>query len=85
MKIFYSSEFLRKYKQLPQKIKIKAEKREEIFRKNPFDARLKTHKLQGELDGSWAFSVDFKHRIVFAFEGKNTARFYSIGGHSVYY
>jgi len=48
MKIIYSSKFAREYKKLPKEIKIKAEKQEKIFRLNPFDASLKTHKLFGE-------------------------------------
>lgn len=45
MRIFYSSEFVGKYQQLPVNIRDKAKKREKVFRENPFDARLKTHKL----------------------------------------
>ncbi len=85
MKIFYSPEFLRKYKQLPQELKEKTEKKEEIFRKNPFDPRLKIHKLHGRMSEFWAFSVDFKYRVVFRFEDSNKTRFYTIGGHSIYF
>ena len=81
MKIFYSPEFLRKYKGLPQEAKAKMEKKEEIFRKNPFDPRLKTHKLHGRMSDFWAFSMDLKYRIVFKFENKDMVKFYSIGGH----
>ena len=85
MKIIYSPEFLRRYDKLPGQVKEKAEQREEIFLNDPFDKRLKTHKLKGELDGFWAFSVDFKYIIIFRFEEKHTVRFYSIGGHSIYF
>jgi hypothetical protein len=37
--------FERHYKKLPKEIKIKSEEKERIFRENPFDPRLKTHKL----------------------------------------
>ena len=85
MKIIYSPEFLRRYNGLPKQVKEKAEKREEIFLSNPFDRRLKTHKLSGELNGFWVFSVDFKYRIIFKFEDSNKVRFYTIGGHSIYF
>ncbi len=39
----------------------------ELFSDNPFDSRLKTHKLTGKLDGLWALSVDYDCRIVFKF------------------
>lgn len=35
---------------------------------DPFVASLKTHKLQGELKGLWACSVEYDCRIVFKFE-----------------
>jgi len=32
---------------------------------NPFDPRLKTHKLKGDLDGVWACSAGYDLRILF--------------------
>ena len=84
MEIFYSPQFVRDYRQLPVEVKEKAKKKERIFRKNLFDSRLKTHKLKGRLDGFWAFSIDFRYRIIFKFQNNNTVRFYVIGDHSVY-
>ncbi len=85
MKIFYSPEFTYKYQKLPSDIRSKAKKKEKIFRENPFDRRLKTHKLQGRMSEFWAFSIDPKYRIVFQFEKNNLVKFYSIGGHSIYF
>ena len=34
----------------------------------PFDPRLQTHKLSGQLHHRWAFSINFKYRVVFYFE-----------------
>jgi len=85
MKIIYSPEFLRRYERLPDDVKEKAEQCEEVFRKNPFDKRLKNHKLQGKWNGFRAFSVDFKHRIIFKFEVNDVVRFYSVGGHAIYF
>jgi mRNA-degrading endonuclease YafQ of YafQ-DinJ toxin-antitoxin module len=84
MEIFYSPQFGREYRQLPVGVKEKAKKKEQIFRKNPFDTRLKTHKLKGRLDEFWAFSIDYRYRIIFKFQDKNTARFYTTGDHSLY-
>ena len=84
MKILYLTKFARKYKKLPSEIKDTAEKKEKIFRKNPFDTHLQTHKLQGELSDFWAFSVNYQYRIIFDFADKNTVRFYSIGKHDIY-
>lgn len=84
MKIIYLTKFAREYKKLPAEIKEMAEKKERIFRKNPFDTRLQTHKLHGELSDFWAFSINYQYRIIFDFADKNTVRFYSIGKHDIY-
>jgi len=84
MKIIYSSKFAREYKKLSSKIKDIAEKQEIIFRKDPFDSRLKTHKLHGKLENFYSFSVGYKYRIIFEFSKKNNIYFHSVGTHSVY-
>ena len=84
MQIFYLPKFAREYKKLPSNIQDLAEKREKIFSKDPFDPRLKTHRLHGPLHGFWSFSIDYKNRIIFDFVDHNTVRFYSIGDHDIY-
>lgn len=85
MKIFYLKKFIKQYKKLSPKIKSIAEEKENIFRKEPFDLRLKTHKLHGELKDFLAFSVNNDIRIIFDFDENNNVRFYSIGNHDIYY
>ena len=65
-------------------MKIKAEQQEKVFRKNPFDARLKSHKLQGKLRDFWAFSIDQKYRIIFEFGDEELILFHFVGDHSIY-
>ncbi len=85
MEIIYSSKFAREYKKLPLFVKIYAEKLENVFRKNPFDPRLKTHKLTGRLNGFWAFSLGYHYRIIFEFDkDKNIVYFHSAGDHDIY-
>ena len=84
MKIFYSPQFEREYQKLPDLLKRKAQAREKIFRANPFDARLKTHRLGGRLAGLWAFSIDYRYRIIFDFKGDSFFIFHAIGDHSLY-
>ncbi|MDP3733201.1 MAG: type II toxin-antitoxin system YoeB family toxin [Candidatus Daviesbacteria bacterium] len=60
------------------------EQREEIFRKDPFDKKLKTHKLKGELKDFYSFSISYHFRIVFHFEGKDIIVFDNVGTHRVY-
>jgi len=84
MKIIYSPNFRRSYKKLPEKIKILAEKKERVFRKNPFDKSLETHKLHGRLKDFWSFSINNRYRIIFEFTDENTVHFHTVGGHDIY-
>lgn len=84
MEVVYSSKFRREYKKLSNKIKDLAEKSEKIFRQNPFDKRLKTHKLSGKFKNFWSFSVDHRYRIVFEFTGENIICFHLVGTHKIY-
>jgi len=85
MEIIYGSKFAREYKKLPSNIKDIAEEQESIFRKDPFDPKLKTHKLKGKLSGFLSFSIDYKYRVIFEFaKDKNTVYFHSVGDHDIY-
>ncbi len=84
MKIYYSSKFAKEYRKLPKKIKLVAEKREKLFRQDPFSSQLKTHKLTGKLKDYWSFSIDYQYRIIFEFVGKDMIWFHSIGTHAIY-
>lgn len=84
MIIFYYSKFRQQFKKLPKEIRLLTASKERIFRSNPFDRRLKTHKLHGELSNFLAFSVNYQYRIVFDFTDTNTVRFYNIGKHDIY-
>ena len=84
MQIIYSPTFRRLYRRLERDIQQRAEMRESIFRQNPFDARLDTHKLHGILSDLWAFSITRKIRITFEFGEHETVTFHEIGDHDIY-
>ena len=84
MKILYTRKFQRVYKKLSREIKGNVQSKESIFRSDCFDSQLKTHKLQGILSNLWAFSVDYKTRIIFEFIDTDTVLFHTIGGHELY-
>ena len=84
MKIYYTGKFSSSYKKLPISIKKEAEHKEKLFRKNPFDPVLKTHKLTGKFKSFWSFSIDAKHRIIFEFSDKDEVVFHKAGTHDVY-
>ena len=85
MEIIYSSKFAREYKKLPKDVKALAEEQEIIFRKDPYDQRLKTHKLKGKFDGFLSFSIGYKYRIIFEFaKDRKTVYFHTVGDHDIY-
>lgn len=57
----------------------------ELFSKNPFNPKLRTHKLTGRLDGLWAFSVAYDCRVILRFLTKDEALLIDIGGHDEVY
>jgi proteic killer suppression protein len=84
MNIEYSPKFTKQFKKLPKEIKENAILCEKLFRKNPFDQRLKTHKLHGTMKEYWAFSISYNYRIGFTFTDSNLIRFHAVGTHSIY-
>ena len=82
--ILYYNRFARHYKKMPPAIKDLVEEKEAIFKQDPFDKSLKTHKLHGALDGFYAFSLNPEYRIIFKFLNKDTVWLYDIGNHDIY-
>lgn len=82
--IVYTARFLKSLKKLTPKIKDALRDREHIFRNDPFAPRLKTHKLHGRFGGYWAYSVDYKYRVIFVFGKDQRVVCYDIGDHSLY-
>jgi len=53
-----------------------------------FHAALKTHKLKGELEGSWACSAGYDLRLIFEFvqhEGAEAIHLQTMGSHDEVY
>ncbi|GIV28879.1 MAG: hypothetical protein KatS3mg027_2693 [Bacteroidia bacterium] len=82
--IFIHPNFDKSYRKLPKEVKEKAKLKEKIFRKDPFDPRLKTHKLFGKEKECWAFWIDYRYRIKFIFLDDNEVLFLDIGTHEIY-
>lgn len=57
----------------------------DLFSKNLFNPRLRTHKLTGKLEGLWALSIDYDCRVIFQFIDKNEVLLIDIGGHDEVY
>lgn len=80
----YHPVFLKHLSRLPTRIIEKAKEREQIFRKDAFDPRLRTHKLHGKDKDSWAFWIDYTYRIKFVFLAEEEVLFLDVGTHDIY-
>jgi len=76
--------FERHYRKLSKRVKEAAKRRELVFRENPFDSTLRTHKLHGKEKDAYAFWIDYSHRIKFIFLDEETVLFLDIGTHDIY-
>ena len=84
LKIFKTKDFEKSFAKLPPKIQILSVKKISLFENKPFNPSLKTHKLKGELQNFYSFSVNLQYRILFEFIDKNKVLFYDIGTHEIY-
>lgn len=86
MTIYVYAHYRRSYRNLDQQLQKLADERIALFRRDPFDPRLDTHRLHGKLKKQWSFSVDQRYRILFEFLDKNKQEvvFLDIGTHSIY-
>lgn len=82
--IYYDKQFAKLFKKLPLKIKKKAVKTEQQFRKNPLHPSLRLHKLKGKLDGYWSISITRQYRIIFIVIDDGDILFISVGTHAIY-
>jgi addiction module RelE/StbE family toxin len=84
MIIRVSSKFKKAYKKLPKNVKTKAIEKEKVFRNNPFNPKLDTHKLHGKYKDYWAFTIVGQYRIMLSFANKDTVDFINVGTHKIY-
>lgn len=79
-----SSRFKKSLRHLPPAIQNKLDARDQWFRQNAFDPRLKTHQLKGKREGFWSYSVDYRYRVVFKFARNDVVVYVDVGTHDVY-
>ena len=85
MEIAYKPTFLRQFKKLPKQLQEEAKQKIELFRDVRSHRQLRVHKLGGDLEGLWSFSINYRYRIVFEWEKKGESVVcLGIGDHSLY-
>ena len=76
--------FDKHYRKLSKQIRDQAKEKERIFRDDPFNAILRTHKLHGKDRDSFAFWINNSYRIKFVFITQCEVLFLDIGTHDIY-
>lgn len=82
--VSYSRKFLKQAARLPETLLGLVEKRESLFKSDPFDPQLSTHKLHGKEKEVWSFSISRSYRIKFIFLTESEVLFLEIGTHEIY-
>ncbi|PIU68368.1 MAG: hypothetical protein COS84_01195 [Armatimonadetes bacterium CG07_land_8_20_14_0_80_40_9] len=85
IKIFTTETFDKLFANLDKKIQIKAAKKTEVFKGNPFNQILCTEKLHPKKFDVWCFRVDINYRIIFKFLERDKVLFMYIGHHNKIY
>ncbi len=87
--IKYDTTFEKKFEKYKNKLtedeKYKLRKKLEIFSRDIFDKRLRTHKLKGRLSDYYAFSITYYDRMVFKVLDDEGIYFIEIGSHDICY
>ena len=55
------------------------------FQQDPFQPKLRTHKLSGKMKNMWSFSIEYDARVIFYFTDDGRAVFVDIGTHDEVY
>lgn len=92
-RLVWDSSFRRAFKRVTRRSPELASRILEVvatLAEDPFDRRLKTHRLRGELEGLWACWVEYDCRLVFGLEpdppgGDEAVVLVDIGSHDEVY
>jgi addiction module RelE/StbE family toxin len=89
MDVSFSTSFKKALEKRAKSTEMKAEFwiRVELFIKDPFDPKLRTHKLSGKLRNLWSFTIENDVRVVFFFtdDKPKKAVFVDLGSHNEVY
>ncbi len=82
MEVIFAPSFLKALEKYPDELKAETYLKVKLFRSEPQPAGLKIHKLNGKFKDFYAFSVNYRIRIIFQYEGSpRLANFLDINDH----
>ena len=84
LKISFKPSFIREVNKLDRNLAEELFDKIELFKSIENHTKLKVHKLHGRLSGCCSFSVNYKTRIVFEYESRDSVILLDIGDHDLY-
>ena len=85
IRVGYANSFLRRFRKLDSAFQKEIRMRIEEFRSPRNHQKLAVHKLKGTMTGTFAFSVNYRDRVIFEWSrDKKIAYLLDIGDHSIY-
>jgi len=84
VRVEVTSRFQHSFDKLPPDLRRLTVRRVAAFAANPFDPRLRTHKLKGKLKDFWSFSVTEAYRVLATFPQSGVALLHDVGTHDIY-
>ncbi len=85
MIIRFSSRFKRAYRKLSEEQRIGVDAAIYLFVQNPFDPRLRNHKLSGQKKGIRSISAAYDLRLLYIEKGQSVALMLMVGTHDEVY
>ena len=82
--LLFTPKFVRQWKKLSPDLQVEVEMCLQKLEQNPRDKSLKAHKLTGKLGRFMSCSVNYRYRVVFTWDDKNTIAILKVGDHSIY-
>ncbi len=82
--ISYKASFVRQMNKLDRDLVDEVFEKIEFFKDVKQHNLLKVHKLHGKFSRCFSFSVNYKTRIVFEYENKQSVVFLVVGDHDIY-
>lgn len=84
VRVEVTTHFQRAFENLPTDLQQLTVRRIALFASDPFDPRLRTHKLKGKLKACWSFSVIGGYRVLVTFPQPGVALLHDVGTHDIY-
>lgn len=82
--VLFKPSFIRALSTLHENARDEAIEKIDLLKDRKNHRQLRVHKLHGRLSGCFSFSVNYRTRIVFAYESKTEIVLLAIGDHSIY-